>query len=194
MVESQPNSPESRHHWYQYSMRSLMVFVTIVAVLCSIGACTHWVVPIGLFVLAISVPIVTVVTTRETATFAHIFVIGAQFLGFGVNLFPVIIMFMIGTYTRSHFDNLRPLFDFLCNGIFLINCLALLIPQRATVIYLLPLVIVGNCITLGLGILAIVYPTFYMDGGVGSFIMLYGITFISTNAIAVKIAYLTRID
>jgi hypothetical protein len=30
--------------WYQFSLRSLLLFVLFVAVLCSIGVCTHWLV------------------------------------------------------------------------------------------------------------------------------------------------------
>jgi hypothetical protein len=34
--------PEPDLRWYQFSLRSLLLFTVFVAVLCSIGACTHW--------------------------------------------------------------------------------------------------------------------------------------------------------
>jgi hypothetical protein len=34
--------PEPRLSWYQFSLRSLMLFAALVAVLCSIGVCTNW--------------------------------------------------------------------------------------------------------------------------------------------------------
>ena len=37
-------TPEPNPPWYQFSLRSLLLFTLFVAVLCSIGVCTHWVV------------------------------------------------------------------------------------------------------------------------------------------------------
>ncbi len=42
------NADPSRRR-YQYSLRSLMAFATFIAVLCSIGTCTTWSVPIAIF-------------------------------------------------------------------------------------------------------------------------------------------------
>src|SRR5208283_2495166 len=39
MPTPEPNSP-----WYQFSLRSLLLFTLFVAVPCSIGICTHWLV------------------------------------------------------------------------------------------------------------------------------------------------------
>ena len=39
MAASKSNQP-----WYQFSLRSLLLFTLFVAVLCSIGVCTHWLV------------------------------------------------------------------------------------------------------------------------------------------------------
>ena len=39
MATSTPNPP-----WYQFTLRSLLLFTLFVAVLCSIGVCTDWVV------------------------------------------------------------------------------------------------------------------------------------------------------
>jgi len=34
--------PEYEGGWHQFSLRSLLLFVTLVAMLCSIGASTQW--------------------------------------------------------------------------------------------------------------------------------------------------------
>jgi uncharacterized membrane protein len=34
--------PAPKSPWYQYSLRSLLLFTTFVAVLCALGRCTHW--------------------------------------------------------------------------------------------------------------------------------------------------------
>ena len=37
--------------WYQFSLRSLLLFTLFVAILCSIGVCTHWVVAVAITTL-----------------------------------------------------------------------------------------------------------------------------------------------
>jgi hypothetical protein len=41
---------EPTRRWYQYSLWSLLVFSTFVSILCSIGACTDWSIPVVLLV------------------------------------------------------------------------------------------------------------------------------------------------
>ena len=41
-------SPTPKPRWYQFSLRSLILLVASVAVLCSIGVCTDWSIPIGI--------------------------------------------------------------------------------------------------------------------------------------------------
>ena len=36
------NFPESERRWHQFSLRSLLLFCTLAAILCSIGVSTHW--------------------------------------------------------------------------------------------------------------------------------------------------------
>ena len=45
--------PTPKPPWYQFSLRSLLLFSTFIAVLCSIGVCTHWLISllIGLTVV-----------------------------------------------------------------------------------------------------------------------------------------------
>ena len=42
LVERLDMDNDPAHRPYQFSLRSLLVFLTCVAVLCSIGVCTHW--------------------------------------------------------------------------------------------------------------------------------------------------------
>ena len=35
-------TPETERHWYQFSLRSLLLFTAFVAILCSVGVCTKW--------------------------------------------------------------------------------------------------------------------------------------------------------
>ena len=44
------SNTEPALRWYQYSLWSLMVFSTFVAVLCSIARCTHWSVSVTIVV------------------------------------------------------------------------------------------------------------------------------------------------
>lgn len=44
--ESQP--PRRRPRWFQFSLRTLLLWAVSAAALCSIGACTDWGVPIGI--------------------------------------------------------------------------------------------------------------------------------------------------
>jgi hypothetical protein len=37
-------APTPKLRWFQFSLRTLLVFVTLCAILCSLGVCTHWVV------------------------------------------------------------------------------------------------------------------------------------------------------
>ena len=37
-------TPEPTHRWYQYSLRLLLLLFVVVALLCSLGVCTHWLV------------------------------------------------------------------------------------------------------------------------------------------------------
>jgi hypothetical protein len=41
-------TPEPELPWYQFSLRSLLLLVFVVALICSLGACTHWVGPVVL--------------------------------------------------------------------------------------------------------------------------------------------------
>lgn len=41
-------STPSKLPWYQFSLRSVLLLTLVVAVLCSIGACTHWLVSVML--------------------------------------------------------------------------------------------------------------------------------------------------
>jgi len=41
-------APKLKDPWYQFSLRSLMLLVLVVALLCSLGKCTHWLLPVVL--------------------------------------------------------------------------------------------------------------------------------------------------
>lgn len=41
-------TPEPTHRWYQYSLRLLLLLFVVVALLCSLGSCTHWLVSVVL--------------------------------------------------------------------------------------------------------------------------------------------------
>ena len=200
MVESQPNPPAFRRRWYQFRLRMLLVFVSVVTVLCSIGVCTHWVVPIGLSAIAVSVTLLATVTARVNTALARITVVAAQVLGVGVNLIHLIhallgaLVGLLGTDTSAHFDNLLVLIGFSCTVVAFINCLALLVSRQAFFQILLPIAAVGNCITFALAILAITYPRLDVIGGVPSSTIFYSLTFISINAIAVRVTYRVRFN
>ena len=50
---SEPGDPKGKLRWFQFSLRTLLVFVTFVSVLCSIGVCLGWRVALAVVVLAI---------------------------------------------------------------------------------------------------------------------------------------------
>jgi hypothetical protein len=52
-----PNQP-----WYQFSLRSLLLFMLFIAVLCSIGVCTHWLVSV---IIGVGGIVARVVAGRE---------------------------------------------------------------------------------------------------------------------------------
>ena len=57
------STPEPELPWYQFSLRSLLLFVAFVAVVCSLGVCTNW--PVSLAVL-IGLPLgIMVIRARE---------------------------------------------------------------------------------------------------------------------------------
>ncbi|MGD0654682.1 MAG: hypothetical protein ABSA16_10090 [Thermoguttaceae bacterium] len=198
-VPAEPKKKPRRRRRFQYSLRTLLVFVFIVSVLCSIGACTHWVVPVELSAIAVSVTLLVTVTAWASATFARIAVVAAQMIGVFVNFIHMIhailgglIGFIHGTDTSADFNNLLALVGFSCAAVALINCLALLVSRRAFLQALLPLAAVGNCVTLVLATLAFACPRLDVIGGVPSFVIFYSLTFISINAIAVRLTYLVR--
>ena len=41
-------TPDSPQPWYQFSLRSLFLVGFLVAVLCSLGVCTHWLISIAI--------------------------------------------------------------------------------------------------------------------------------------------------
>ena len=45
--------PKPDLQWFQFSLRSLLLLVLFVAVLCSIGVCTHWLVSVAIVLLAL---------------------------------------------------------------------------------------------------------------------------------------------
>jgi len=51
--EPQPAVPKPKLRWFQFSLRTLLVFVTLVSALCSIGVCLGWGVTLAVVVLAI---------------------------------------------------------------------------------------------------------------------------------------------
>jgi hypothetical protein len=193
---------EPRRRWrFQYSLRTLMAFVFIVSILCSIGACTHWVVPVGLSTIAVSVLLLVTITERASATIASIAVVAAQMIGVFVNFIHMILSilggligFMHGTDTSPDFDNRLTLIGFSCAAVALVNCLTLWSSPQVFYKVLLPISILGNFITMFLAILAITYPTLDVIGGLPSYVIFYSLTFISINAIAVRTTYLVRFD
>ena len=42
--------PTPKLPWYQFSLRSLLLLTVFVAVLCSLGVCTHWLVSVAIAV------------------------------------------------------------------------------------------------------------------------------------------------
>lgn len=193
---------ETRRRWrFQYSLRTLMVFVFVVSILCSIGACTHWVVPVGLSAIAVSVLLLVTVTARASTTIASIAVVASQMIGVFVNFIHMILSILggligliHGTDSSPDFDNRLALVGFSCSAVALINCLALFSSPRIFFKAFLPLSVLGNCITLSLATLAITYPTLDVIGGVTSYVIFYSLTFISINAIAVRMTYLMRFN
>lgn len=180
--------------WYQFGLRTLLVFVTIVAIFCSIGVCIHWVVAAELSALVVFVALLAKITARAIAATAHIMVIVAQTIGVGVNVAHMILAllcgligFTHGTDTSAEFNNRLALVGFSCAAVAMVNCLALLASRRAFLQVLLPIAVAGNCITLALAILAIACPEIEVVGGVGPCVIYYSLTFISINAIAVRL-------
>ena len=53
-ILSDMSTPEPELRWYQFTLRSLMLLTLFVAVICSLGVCTHWLVSavIAMFALA----------------------------------------------------------------------------------------------------------------------------------------------
>jgi hypothetical protein len=46
--QARPARQSSRLRWYQFRLRTLLILVVVVAAFCSLGASTHWVVPVGI--------------------------------------------------------------------------------------------------------------------------------------------------
>jgi hypothetical protein len=199
-----PAETEEKSHprWrFQYSLRTLLIFVFIVSVLCSVGACTHWIVPVGIAAIAVTITLLTMMTVRASATIASVSIVAAQMIGVFVNFIYMIhaiilgfIGFAHGTDTSPDFNNILALVGFSSSAIALINCLALWASPRVFFKALLPISILGNCITLFLATLAVTYPTLDVIGGLPSYVIFYSLTYISINAIAVRMAYLVRFN
>ena len=66
--------PTPKLPWYQFSLRSLLLLTVFVAVLCSIGVCTHWLGPIAIGMLALAG-----ITGRIVAGTRLGFVLGVMF-------------------------------------------------------------------------------------------------------------------
>ncbi|MGD0516297.1 MAG: hypothetical protein ABSA26_02070 [Thermoguttaceae bacterium] len=191
---------ETRRRWrFQYSLRTLLIFVSIVSVLCSVGVCTHWIVPVELSAIAVSVTLLATVTARASATFARIAFVAAQNIGIGINLIYLICALLCaliglihGTDTSADFNNFLALVGFSCAPIALINCLALLVSRLVSFKAILPIAAVGNCVTLFLATMAFACPEHYDIRGVEGFVIFYSLSFISINAITVRVTYLVR--
>ena len=46
-------STEPKLFWYQFSLRSLLLLTLFVAVLCSIGVCTHWLISVAIGMIVV---------------------------------------------------------------------------------------------------------------------------------------------
>lgn len=101
------NDPESQRRPFQYSLWSLLVFSTIVAVLCSIGVSTDWSIPV-VIIVGVCVCLVGFhpLSLRKHPTAGIAFVvagffvrlIGLMFVGYGLVVFTVQIVSIL----RSH--------------------------------------------------------------------------------------------
>jgi hypothetical protein len=85
------NFPGPERRWHQFSLSGLLLFCTLVAILCSVGASTHW--GIAMYVVAMIVIAGAsggMVAGRRTA-----FIAGAVYGSFGVVFAIVAITFVM---------------------------------------------------------------------------------------------------
>ena len=198
-VEPKSNSLTARLRWYQFSLRTLLAAVTLVAVLCAIGVCTHWVVSAGLFVLLVSVVLFVRATARASASIARIiaatiliFAVGVNMIDFFGGALSGIIGAAHGTDTDPDFNRILALSGFTCAAVALVNCLVLLVSRRGSFKTLLPVAAIGNCITLSLFVLAVIRPTLDVIGGAPNSVIFFVLAFVNINAIAARGTYLAR--
>jgi hypothetical protein len=177
----------------------LLAFVTVAAVLCAIGVCTRWVVSAGLSALLVSVVLLVRATARASASIAQIIAVTTLILGVGVNMIDLfggavsgIIGAAHGTDTDPGFNRVLALSGSTCAAIALVNCLVLMVSRRGFLNALLPVAVVGNCITLVLSALAVTQPRLDVIGGAPNSMIFYVLAFVSVNAIATRVAYLAR--
>jgi hypothetical protein len=72
--------PECRFRWYQFSLRTLLGMTTFVAVLCSIGLYTHWILSALIGMVAVVGGIAGWIVGRSHLGFAVGTIYGALFL------------------------------------------------------------------------------------------------------------------
>jgi len=171
-----------------------MIFVTIIAVLCSIGVCTHWCVSVGLVALAASVALSAAITARLNVTFARVAVRAAQDLGVAVNLPVCALALLCGFigFTHADYNILLALGGFLSAGVAAINCGAIFNPPRMFFSGVLTAAIVGNGIVIV--IFAVLAAFFHTSDDIGILAIFYGLAFVNANALAVKAAAYRRVD
>lgn len=75
MPPSNPNPP-----WYQFSIRSLLLLTTFVAVLCSLGLCTHWIFSVVIGSAVLIGGIAGWIVARTRVGFVQGVVFGIQFV------------------------------------------------------------------------------------------------------------------
>jgi hypothetical protein len=196
-VEPKSNSLADNHRWHQYSLRALLTFVTIVAILCSIGVCTHWIVSAGLSALLVSVVPLVRVTAQASASVARIIAVTTLILGVGVNMIYFLgaavsglIGAAHGTDTDPDFNRILALSGLTLAAIALVNCLTLLLLRRGLFKAIVPVAVFGNGVALVLSNLAVTHPTLDVIGGAPFF---YVLAFVSINAIAVRVTFLVRL-